>query len=203
METALPNPVLARSASWDAHAEARLLAADFDRVVREHQRRVYRVLYAILRDADAADTLTQECFLRAWQQRAGFRGEASIATWLRRIAVNLAIDHQRSRRASFWKRLFAARDATDGAAGSSDAPDALANLAAEGASLERRAIAQQQVARLWEVVAQLPMQQRAIFTLRFAEELTLDEIAQTMNLQIGTVKAHLFRAVHTVRSKMK
>ena len=110
LETALTRPALAQAASGES-AGVRVLAEDFDAVVREHQQRIYRVLNGVLRDEDAADSLTQECFLRAWQQRAGFRGEASVATWLRRIAVNLAIDHQRNRRAGFWRRLFSSQPA--------------------------------------------------------------------------------------------
>ena len=81
------------------------LLDDFDQVVREHQKRVYRVAFLLVRDHDAADTVTQECFLRAYNNRKGFRGECSVGTWLLRIAVNLARDHARNRRASFWKRL--------------------------------------------------------------------------------------------------
>jgi RNA polymerase sigma-70 factor (ECF subfamily) len=76
-------------------------------LVRLHQRRIYRVLLAIVRDPDAADTLTQECFLRAYEKRASFRGEAKVETWLVRIAMNLARDHAKNRRQSFWRRLVA------------------------------------------------------------------------------------------------
>ena len=61
--------------------------------MRQHQRRVYRVIFLLVRDADTADTLTQECFLRAYQKRASFRGECRIETWMLRIAVNLVRDH--------------------------------------------------------------------------------------------------------------
>ena len=170
--------------------------------MREHQRRIFRVLYGILRDADAADTLAQECFLRAWQQRAGFRGDASVATWLTRIAVNLAIDHQRNRRASFWKRLFAAPPGGQPGDAAGEADARMANVPDGGASPERRLLGQEQAERVWQIAGGLPVQQRAVFVLRFAEELALEEIAQTMDLQLGTVKGHLFRAVQTVRSKL-
>jgi RNA polymerase sigma-70 factor, ECF subfamily len=185
-------------ATFAARAETNPLVADFDRVVREHQRRIYRVLFGILRDTDAADTLAQECFLRAWKQRVRFRGESSVGTWLTRIAVNLAIDHQRSRRQSFWKRLFAAQERDEEAAN-----ERMAAVADGAASPERQLLAREQAGRVWEIVGALPVQQRTIFVLRFAEELPLEEIAEAMNLQVGTVKAHLFRAVHTVRTKWK
>jgi RNA polymerase sigma-70 factor (ECF subfamily) len=59
-----------------------LSIAEFDEVVRTHQRRVYRVLVLLVRDLDEADTLTQECFLRAYQSLSRFRGECSVQTWL-------------------------------------------------------------------------------------------------------------------------
>ncbi len=201
METTLIRPAMAEPASQE-RAGIGALAEDFDRVVRDYQRPIYRVLFALLRDQDAANTLTQECFLRAWKQRSGFRGEASLGTWLRRIAVNLAIDHQRNRRASFWKRLFAAPPGADEEAGG-DAVDRIAALPGDLASPERALLAREQAARVWQIAGALPLQQRTIFLLRFAEELSLEEIAQTMGIQVGTVKAHLFRAVHAVRAEWK
>src|SRR5438067_133425 len=78
------------------------LLDDFDRVMVEHQRRIFRVLLAITHDEDAAQTLTQECFLKAWRARHSFRGESPVGAWLLRIGVNLGRDHVRSRRAGFW-----------------------------------------------------------------------------------------------------
>jgi DNA-directed RNA polymerase specialized sigma24 family protein len=72
---------------------------DFDAVVEAHRRRIYRLLVGMLGDPDAAETLTQDCFLRAYRARSSYRGEASVAGWLVGIAVNLARDHARSRRA--------------------------------------------------------------------------------------------------------
>src|SRR5262245_52741665 len=98
METALRSALGA--------AAQNITAEDFDAIVRRHQRRVHRFLLMLLRDPDEADNLTQECFLRAYQNRSTFRGESSVETWLLRIAANLAHDHARSRRAGFWKRLL-------------------------------------------------------------------------------------------------
>src|SRR5579872_3742812 len=77
---------------------------DFDAVVRLYRPRVFRFLLVSLRDQDAAETLTQECFLKAFNARKRFRGDASVSTWLIQIALNLARDHARSRRLRFWKQ---------------------------------------------------------------------------------------------------
>jgi RNA polymerase sigma-70 factor (ECF subfamily) len=168
----------------------------FDEVIRQHQRRVYRVLYLLLRDADAADTLTQECFLRAYKKLGSFRGECRIETWLLRIAVNLARDHGKSRRASFWRRLIGLGEAE----GSDTVPR---QFCGSEPSPERVLLAREELEAVWTAVAFLSQQQRTIFLLRFAEELSLAEIASILRLQVGTVKAHLFRATAKVRETVR
>jgi RNA polymerase sigma-70 factor, ECF subfamily len=172
-----------------------IAAEDFERIVRDHQKRVYRVLFLLLRSADAADTLTQECFLRAYEKKATFRGECRVDTWLLRIAANLAHDHVRNRRAGFWKRLVGMEDA--GPAGHT------IEFPAQQASPERELLARREVEAVWSAAGQLPDRQRTIFILRFAEEMSLQEISQVLRLKEGTVKTHLFRAVGAVRDKLK
>jgi len=159
----------------------------FHRIVLEHQRRIHRVLLALLHDSDAADSLTQECFLRAFERRAGFRGEANIGTWLVRIAINLARDHTRSRRVAFWRHLLR----NDGSHN--------ATMPDPGPSPDRALMARERLHAVQTTVDRLSHRQRACFLLRFVEAMTLEEIAQAMDLKVGTVKAHLARAVGTVR----
>jgi RNA polymerase sigma-70 factor (ECF subfamily) len=168
-------------------------ADDFDAVVRQHQRRVFRLLLAMLRDQEAAETLTQETFLRAYRKRGDFRGEGSLEGWLLRIAVNLGRDHIRSRRAGFWKRLLGGEPA---------------ELAAQAApdpqpGPERILLAREQAQAVWQIAGELSPQQRAIFALRFVDEMPLDDIARTLGLRTGTVKAHLSRAVTKLRQRLK
>src|ERR1700743_3952736 len=66
--------------------------------------RVFRYILFATRDEDVAESLTQDCFLRAHTAQATFRGECAMSTWLMRIAVNLVRDHQRSMKLRFWKR---------------------------------------------------------------------------------------------------
>jgi RNA polymerase sigma-70 factor (ECF subfamily) len=171
-----------------------LAEADFDQLMRQHQRRVYRLLLGMVRDPEAADTLTQECFLRAWRKRATFRGEASVGTWLVRIAVNLARDHARNRRLAFWRRLFAAP--------AGDTRSQAELLPSPQSSPEQALVARQELDAVWSVVEALPQQQRAVFLLRFVEEMSLEEIAQALGLRVGSVKSHLFRALSAVRTQV-
>ena len=80
---------------------------DIDSVIALHQQRIFRFLLLSTRDADAAQSLTQDTFLRAWSARASFRSECSVATWLTSIALNLLRDHTRTERFRFWKRASA------------------------------------------------------------------------------------------------
>lgn len=194
--TLTPPRALGASLGARQAASSQLALEDFDALVVAHQRRIYRVLLGLVRDPDAADTLTQECFLRAYRNRAGFRGESSVPTWLIRIAVNLATDHARSRRVAFWRRLFARRSSED--------PEAQTRTLADPVpSPERALAAREELAAVWAAAEELPTQQRAIFLLRFGEDLTLGEISRAMQLEIGTVKSHLSRALAAVRKRMK
>src|SRR5688572_3524095 len=78
---------------------------DFDKVVEFHWHRVFRFVLASVRDRDTAQTVTQDCFLKAYRNRMRFRGDSSVGTWLMKIAVNLVRDSMRNRRLQFWKHV--------------------------------------------------------------------------------------------------
>jgi RNA polymerase sigma-70 factor (ECF subfamily) len=165
----------------------------FDEIMRQHQKRVYRVILLLVKDRDAADTLTQECFLRAYQKISQFRGECKIETWLIRIAVNLVRDHGKSRRTSFWRRLVGL-----------EAEHAnVADRSTPGHSPERVLLARSELQAVWSAVDFLSPQQREVFLLRFVEDLSLAEIAEVLGVRVGSVKAQLFRALGSVRKQMK
>src|SRR5262245_62908825 len=77
---------------------------DFERIVEQYRTRVLRFVFASVHDMDLAETLTQDCFWKAYRSRKTFRGDCSMNTWLMRIAVNLVRDHARSRRFQFWRK---------------------------------------------------------------------------------------------------
>jgi RNA polymerase sigma-70 factor (ECF subfamily) len=169
---------------------------DFDSVVLRHQKRVYRVLYLLVRNPDAADTLTQECFLRAYQKLQSFRGECRIDTWLLRIAVNLAKDYLKSRRVSFWRKLIGLDDANS----NEGMP---IQVHSHDPSPERVLLAREEMQAVWLAVDSLSAQQRTVFLLRFTEEMSLAEIADVLGVRVGSVKAQLSRATGSVRKRMR
>lgn len=166
--------------------------ADFDEVVRLYRGRIFRFLMASLADRDLAESLTQDCFLRAYNARHQFRGDASISTWLTRIALNLVRDHLRSRRMRFWQKT---RDTALDLVDISDwIPDTTVSV--ETAMLQR-----ERVKQVWKAVDDLSRQQRTVFILRFVEEMELQEIAETTGMNTSTVKSHLYRALRIVRER--
>ena len=165
---------------------------EFEAVVRLYRPRIFRFALASLRDRDAAETVTQDCFVNAHRAWAQFRGEATLQTWLMQIAVNLVRDAGRSRRYQFWKRA---------AWGSVDVGEAADWLPDRGLSPEQQAAARQRVAAVWSVLAGLSERQRTVFLLHFMEEMNAAEIEAATGIRRGAVKVHLFRAVRAVRAK--
>jgi RNA polymerase sigma-70 factor (ECF subfamily) len=159
--------------------------------MRLYHGRVFRYILFATRDEDVAESLTQDCFLRAHTARSSFRGECAMSTWLMRIAVNLVRDHQRSMKLRFWKRA-AMLDA-------SEMSDRLPDMQS---STEHRLIARERVATVWRAVETLSERQRNVFLLRFVEELELPEIAEAMQLNVNTVKSHLYRALSAVKQQV-
>ena len=165
---------------------------DLDSVVATYEQRIFRFHLIALRDRDLAQSLTQDTFVRAWSARHSFRGDCSLSTWLMRIALNLVRDHTRTDRFRFWKRVSET---------AIDVSDISSHVPHRDSSLESRLIASEQMALVWESVAELSARQRSIFVLRFVEELELSDIAGITGLPISTVKTHLYRALATIRAR--
>jgi RNA polymerase sigma-70 factor (ECF subfamily) len=192
MESVLPQTA-GRVSPQSATGTAGELA-DFDSVARAYQPGIFRFVLASLRDCDAAETITQECLLKAYRARTEFRGEASIRSWLTRIAINLVRNHLRDARLKFWRRTQ--RLGVD----SSIAANWLAD---SRSSPEASVQTKQRIDAVWNAVADLPEKQRTVFLLRFGEDMDPVEIAAAVGTGEATVRVHLFRALNTVRKRME
>ena len=170
-----------------------IAAEEFSRVVERHRPQIFRFLLSSTRDVDLAETLTQECFLKAHRNWGSFRGESSAMTWLMRIAINLQKDHWRNRRMQFWRTTRT---------NSVDLDEASEWLPSGEGSAEQHLLARERVAEVWKAVKGLSERQRTVFLLRYVEEQELSEIAAATGLSEGTVKAHLSRAVARVRLEL-
>ena len=176
-----------------AGREMETAAEEFSRVVERHRPQIFRFLLASTRDVDLAETLTQECFLKAHRNWGSFRGDSSAMTWLMRIAINLQKDHWRNRRMQFWRQTRT---------NAVDLDEASEWLPSGESSAEQQLLAREQVKRVWQSVKGLSERQRTVFLLRYVEEQELSEIAQATGLSEGTVKAHLSRALGRVRAEL-
>jgi RNA polymerase sigma-70 factor (ECF subfamily) len=180
---------------WAADVAERARAEDFDRWMLSEQRRIFNLCYRLLEDRDEADSATQDSFLKAYRalQNAGAPPIEDRAKWLTRIAVNTCLDRLRSRAWKFWKRRPSAEDEEL----------ILAMAPSQDPSAEDRLFARQIEMRLAEALRRLSPRQRAVFLLKHYEDRRLEEIAEILQLDVGTVKAHMARALSKLRELLK
>jgi RNA polymerase sigma-70 factor (ECF subfamily) len=188
------EPMTRATAGELAEREMEAAAQEFSSVVQAHRLQIFRFLLASTRDVDLAETLTQECFLKAHRNWDRFRGESSAMTWLMRIAINLEKDHWRNRRLQFWRHTRT---------NSVDLDEASEWLPSGERSVEQKMMAREQIQQVWQAVEGLSARQRTVFLLRYVEDQELREIALATGLSEGTVKAHLSRALVKVRAQLR
>ncbi|MBV9497323.1 MAG: sigma-70 family RNA polymerase sigma factor [Acidobacteria bacterium] len=164
----------------------------FGILVERFQRKIYRVAFAIVRDETEADTITQDTFVQAYTNLGKFEGRAELETWLTRIAINRSRDHLRRRR---FISLFTGSNEEDESELTIEPVD-------ERPDPERIFMASQLRAAIGRAEQLLSAQQKVIFRLRHYENLALEEIAEHLGLRAGTVRAHLFRAIHKIRKEL-
>lgn len=177
----------------EVHAGVEL--REFGSWMASEQTRIFLLCRRLLQDPDEADSATQDVFLKA--HRALGNGKAkeldNPGKWVTRIAVNTCLDRLRSKAWKIWQKRAAAKDEEL----------ILQTVAAGEPDAERQFFAKQIQHRLEAGLNKLPPRQRAVFSLRHYDEMALEEIAGLLNLDVGTVKAHLFRAVRKMRQELK
>ena len=181
MQEDIAPDVLDRLRAGDADA--------FEDFVTTYQHRVFAVAYRMLGNRAEAEEAAQEVFLRVHRAIADFRGEARLSTWLYAITSRLCL----TRLGSGERRHAHARE-DDGAL------EGLASQEADAAAaLERR----EQQAVLQRAIAELPDDRRIIVVLRDLEGLSYEEIAQALDLTLGTVRSRLHRARLELKEKLE
>jgi RNA polymerase sigma-70 factor (ECF subfamily) len=172
----------------------------FGSLVEMHQDYVYNLAYRILQNHEEADDATQEAFVKIWQALPTFRGDAKFTTWSYRIVHNLCLNRLRSSK-SGPQTVSVEYNWND--EGDEGERELLANLPGDTSddpanrfdSIEQRKL-------IWKEVDNLPDKYRSIITLYYGQELSYEEIAEVMNVPVGTVKTHLFRAKGILRNKL-
>jgi RNA polymerase sigma-70 factor (ECF subfamily) len=166
---------------------------DIDALVRTYRPRLLRFVMFSIGDADLAESITQDCLLKAYNGRASFRGDCSVNTWLTSIALNLVRDQQRLQKFRFWRQARAT---------AVDVTEAANFLPSQESSPERTLLTAEKSQQVQAALENLSPNQKMIFMMRFAEEMDLAEIAETIKMPINTVKTHLHRALKSVRAQV-
>jgi len=181
--------------SLAANMELRADPRDFGVWMQAEQRRIFLLCYRMLGERDEAETAAQEVFLKAYRalSRPGASDPDDPAKWLTRVAVNTCLDRLRSRRWQFWRlRTNSVDEEFILSMAPSTEPDA-----------EDRLFAKQITARLSEALGKLSARQRSVFVLKHYEDRSLAEIADILKLDVGTVKAHMARALAKLRGELR
>lgn len=167
--------------------------AAFEHLMRRHNRRLYRLARATLRDDKEAEDALQDVYLQVWRSISQFRGEASLATWLSRLVINACIG--RLRRDSRRHNVVNIVNATS-------APEMEQVPAAEG-ELPDRSLARVQLRQLLErKLDELPESFRVVFVLRSVEDMSVEEAAQALDIPEATVRSRHFRAKSLLREAL-
>ena len=154
----------------------------YEALYRAHAGRVFALCLRMARDRGEAEGLVQDVFVRVWERLGSFRGDAAFATWVHRVAVNVAIEHLRAQ-----GRL---RDRIDAEADVEAVfDDSFFARAGSDVDLER-------------AIAKLPPRARLVFVLHDVEGHGHREIASRMGVAVGTCKAHLHRARGLLRAAL-
>jgi RNA polymerase sigma-70 factor (ECF subfamily) len=170
----------------------------FRELVERYQRRVLAVVMGMLHDREAALEVTQETFIKAFRSIGRFKGDASFYTWIYRIAVNLAIDHQRRE----WRRPAAdsTRNAGDGQ--TEDLLDRIGDEDPRADPFEATKDSELR-ARVLEAIDELTPDHKAVILLRELEGLSYEEISRVMQCSKGTVMSRLHYARKKLQARLK
>lgn len=173
-------------------------AAAFEEWVGDRSGEIYGLLLRLTENGEEARDLTQETFLRAFQSIGRFRGEADLRTWLYRIAINQARNRWR-----WWRRRR--RDSTvslDAVQGQTNQP-LMATLVEGSQNPEQRTLAHEREVALRAALQKLGTSYRETVILRDIEGFSYEEIAATLEINVGTVKSRLARGRQELRRRLE
>ncbi|MCS3801953.1 RNA polymerase sigma factor [Niastella sp. OAS944] len=166
----------------------------FKSLVTNYQDLVFNTALGIVQNSEDAEDVAQEVFIQVYRSIDQFKGDARLSTWIYRITTTKALDHIRSRkrkkRFAFITSLFGAND---------ELVHEPVDFQHPGVALDRK----EQAALLFQMIAQLPENQKVAFTLHKTEELSYQEIADVMQLSVSAVESLLFRARQNLRKLLE
>jgi RNA polymerase sigma-70 factor (ECF subfamily) len=169
--------------------------AAFDLLVTKYQRKIFRLLSRLIRDPGEVEDVAQEAFIKAYRALPNFRGDSAFYTWLYRIAINTA----KNWLVSQGRRAPTATDTDIEDAETFDDGEHLRDLNTPDAMLLSRQVAD----AVNRAIERLPEDLRTAVVLRELEGLSYEEIAETMNCPIGTVRSRIFRAREAIAEELR
>ena len=164
----------------------------FGEVVRRWERKIFALTYGILGAAEDARDATQETFIAAFRNLQNFRGEAKVSSWLHRIAVNQCITRQRRARVRSETGI---EDEVEAAGESFLATTEYRSPARE---TERK----QRTEAVRKAVSTLPTELREVVVMKEVEDWTFQEIADSLQIPLSTVKSRLYTALKQLRMRL-
>ncbi len=169
----------------------------FDTLVERHQDRVYRLALRLLSDGDAALDAAQETFVKAWRALPRFQGASRFSTWLTRITINQCRNELRRRRTVKHQRPLS----LDVPVGPSDVPRR-DTLAAPGAAAWEVARGREVEEACRQALGDLEPDAREVLLLREVEDLSYEDMAEILDVAVGTVRSRLHRARAELRRRV-
>ena len=170
-------------------------AAAFELVMRQHNRRLFRLARAMLRDDAEAEDALQEAYLTAHRALPAFRGDASLATWLSRLVTSECLDRLRKR--SRRDNIFPI-----GSLQAEHEPEVAMTESPASASPDQLLLRAQVRSLLERKLDALPASFRCVFVLRAVEELSVEETARSLGIAEATVRSRHFRARSLLRESL-
>lgn len=173
----------------------------FELLFIKYRKKLERMISRMVRDDGAMQDIVQESFLKAWRALAGFRGESQFYTWLYRIAINTAKKHLVATRKNpvISESSLSSGDDDEG----NPMTEALMNGTGEADTPEAAYAAQEIAAAVNEALDALPEELRRALVLREMEGLSYEDISETMDCPIGTVRSRIFRAREAISARIK
>ena len=171
-------------------------------LLKRYQHRLYNVAYRMVTNRDDAAEVAQEAMLRAVEHIGGFEGKARFGTWLTRIVMNLSIAHLRKMK--HRRTVSLDRPAAGAAGGLNDEPRPLGQMLADSREPQPAASVEQDemLQHLATALERLDDDFRGVLTLRDLEQMDYQQMAEVLEIPIGTVKSRLFRARLALRDQM-
>jgi RNA polymerase sigma-70 factor (ECF subfamily) len=169
----------------------------FDALVRRHEQRVHRLAVRMLHDADAALDAAQEAFVKAWRALPRFEGQARFSTWMTRIVINQCRNELRRRRTL----KHGTPASLDVPAADGDEPVG-ASVPASGPEAWESASGRESARAVEAALARLDDEAREVIVLRDAEDLSYEEVAEILDVPVGTVRSRLHRARAELRRRV-